>query len=290
MLGRSVGESLGVYLTPLPSNNNPLPPQINYAAALTNRETTKKSKFVRLEPRPFEIVDGKAKVVFLTTEDKLLVEKCKLTLVGKFSRTRPQIDKLREDFKRSYPLKGTFKIGAYDWRHIFIDFTDEDDFKRFDGKNTLHLCGAHMRLQRWTRKFKVAMESTLAPVWVTLPDLPWHYHDWAAIERILEPIGPLIALDKATIARTRPTTAKARVEIDLSRPRLNEIEVALVDDTGELDTFNQIIEYENAPEFCFFCKVQGHSDGYYGFATSKEGPSHEGARRKKQDSGEGANE
>lgn len=67
------------------------------------------------------------------------------------------------------------------------------------------------------------MESTLAPVWVTLLELPWHYHEWEAIERILEPIGPLIALEKAIVARARPTTAKARVEIDLTRPRMTEI-------------------------------------------------------------------
>lgn len=60
--------------------------------------------------------------------------------------------------------------------------------------------------QRWTRDFKADMESTLTPIWVTLPDLPWHYHDWPALERILDPIGTLIALDKATLARTRPTT------------------------------------------------------------------------------------
>lgn len=80
------------------------------------------------------------------------------------------------------------------------------------------------------------------------------------MERILEPIGPLIALDKASMARTRPTPAKARVEIDLSKPNLKEVEVELVDGNGELDIFNQLIEYEYISEFFFHCQIQGHSD------------------------------
>lgn len=120
-----------------------------------------------------------------------------------------------------------------------------------------------MRIQRWTRKFKDDMESTLAPVWVTLPEPLWHYHNWEAMEQILEPIGTLISLDKATMARTRPTTAKAQVEIDLSKPRLNEVEVALIDGNGDIDMFIQQIEYESFPDFFFHCRVQGHSDTQY---------------------------
>uniref|UniRef100_A0A1S4D1A7 DUF4283 domain-containing protein n=1 Tax=Nicotiana tabacum TaxID=4097 RepID=A0A1S4D1A7_TOBAC len=112
----------------------------------------------------------------------------------------------------------------------------------------------------WTRKFKADLESTLALVWVTLPELPWHYHAWATTERILEPIGPLITLEKATVARTRPTTTKARVEIDLTKPRIKKIQVALIDNNDEFDTFNQIIEYESVPEFCYYCRKKGHSD------------------------------
>lgn len=61
------------------------------------------------------------------------------------------------------------------------------------------ICGMLMRVRRWTRDFKADMESTLTPVLITLPDLPWKYYDWPALDRILDPIGMLIALDKATL-------------------------------------------------------------------------------------------
>ncbi|PHT52849.1 hypothetical protein CQW23_07311 [Capsicum baccatum] len=108
------------------------------------------------------------------------------------------------------------------------------------GERRLHFFGVGVAEK------EVDMESTLVPVWVILPDFPWHYHDWAAMERILEPLVPLILLDKVTMARTRPTTAKACVEIELTRPRINEVKVALIDSTGKLDTFKQLIEYETS--------------------------------------------
>lgn len=59
---------------------------------------------------------------------------------------------------------------------------------------------------------------------------------------------------------TRSITAKARIEIDLTRPRLNEVEVELLDNNGEIQTFIQPVEYEQVLEFCYYCKMQGHSD------------------------------
>ena len=99
---------------------------------------------IRLQHKPFEFADGKAKVVFDKAEDDLLAEKCKFTMVGKFPRTRPQIDKLREEFKKTFPLKGAIKIGAFDWRHVFINFIEEEDFKRYKDTRTMYLCGMTM--------------------------------------------------------------------------------------------------------------------------------------------------
>lgn len=205
----SIGDQRGMHLAPPNSINEGLSSQFNYAVSVEGKVSGLGSKGVHLEHKPYEFVDGKARVIFSKKENELLAEKCRLTIVGKFPRNRPQIDIMREDFKKTYLLKGSIKIGAYDWRHIFIDFTEEEDFKRFYGRRPIQICGTTMRIQRWTRKFKDDMESTLAPVWVTLPEPLWHYHNWEAMEQILEPIGTLISLDKATMARTRPTTAKA---------------------------------------------------------------------------------
>lgn len=41
-----------------------------------------------------------------------MADECKLTLVGKFMRTRPQIEKMRSKFTEKITVKGTVKIGV----------------------------------------------------------------------------------------------------------------------------------------------------------------------------------
>lgn len=60
------------------------------------------------------------------------------------------------------------------------------------GRDFLIICDMHMKLQRWTPDFKPEAETTLALVWVNLLELPWHYFEWDALSRIVDPIGTLI--------------------------------------------------------------------------------------------------
>lgn len=127
------GGRLALLINPTEPNSAPT----NYAAEIVGQTNGEMKKLIRLEPRPYKFMDGKVRVIFTKEEDDLLAEKCRLTVVGKFPQTRPQIDKLRDEFKRLVPLKGSFKIGVKDWRHVFIDFTDEEDFKRFYGRRSM---------------------------------------------------------------------------------------------------------------------------------------------------------
>ncbi|KAH0672951.1 hypothetical protein KY290_025236 [Solanum tuberosum] len=80
-----------------------------------------------------------------------------------------------------------------------------------------------MKIIKWSTKFKPDADNTLAPVWINLPDLKWYFYEWDAICRIVGPIWTPLLLDKTTLAKTRPTTAKVRVEIDLTKPLVNEV-------------------------------------------------------------------
>lgn len=97
-------------------------PQNSYAGALRNKETTRAMNRVRLSPRSCELVDGKPVVIFTAEENEILAQTCKWTLIGKFSQIRPSIDIIRKDFAKIIPGKGVSTIGAYDMRHVFIDF------------------------------------------------------------------------------------------------------------------------------------------------------------------------
>ncbi|KAH0776676.1 hypothetical protein KY290_008087 [Solanum tuberosum] len=114
-----------------------------------------------------------------------------------------------------------------------------------------------MNIQKWSTKFKPEADS-LAPVWINLPNLPWHYYEWAALCRIVSPIGNPIIMDKATLTKTRPTMAKLKVKIDLLKPLVHEVVVVIKNTKGEIENFYQKIEYETIPAFCAHYKIQGH--------------------------------
>ncbi|KAG5568383.1 hypothetical protein H5410_064603, partial [Solanum commersonii] len=122
--------------------------------------------------------------------------------------------------------KWTFvvKIGVEDLKHIFIDVDNEEDYNTINSKNFINLSeDNNMKIQK-----------------------------------IVSPIGTSIVMDKATLSKTRPTTTKVRVEIDFTKTVVHEVAVEIRNSTGEIDVFNQKIEYETIPLFYFHCKIQGH--------------------------------
>ncbi|KAG5570406.1 hypothetical protein H5410_060172 [Solanum commersonii] len=117
-----------------------------------------------------------------------------------------------------------------------------------------------MKIMKWSTTFKPNSDHSLAPVWVNLPDLKWHLFEWDAICRILEPIGTPLLLDKATLTKTRPTIAKVKVEIDLTKPLIDEVILEITNRDGLTEMINQRIKYETIPAFYSHCKMQGHKD------------------------------
>ncbi|KAG5582632.1 hypothetical protein H5410_053259 [Solanum commersonii] len=101
----------------------------SFAEALRNHTNRGRRKKVNLQHRSYNLSEGKATVTFTKDEDDLLAESCRLTVVGKFSRIRPSIDKIRLEFNRVVDLKGGVKIGVYNMHHVFIDFELEKDHR-----------------------------------------------------------------------------------------------------------------------------------------------------------------
>ncbi|XP_009611424.1 uncharacterized protein [Nicotiana tomentosiformis] len=53
--------------------------------------------------------------------------------------------------------------------------------------------------------------------------------------------------------------AKVRVEVDLSKPKLNSVWVGQEKELNSLKGFTQKLEYENVPKYCRHYKLLGHS-------------------------------
>lgn len=148
------------------------------------------------------------------------------------------------------PLKGKVKIWAFDYRHVFIDFNQEFDFNSVYFKRFMDISGSIMRMFKWSPDFDPNEETTLAPIWVLLPELKFHLFNWRYLKQILSPVGTPLKEDVAIIGKSRPNMAKVRVEVDLKKPLLKSVWVGLEGLSAGLRGYEQILEYEGVPDYC----------------------------------------
>ncbi|KAH0715651.1 hypothetical protein KY284_008556 [Solanum tuberosum] len=74
----------------------------------------------------------------------------------------------------------------------------------------MSIAGQLMRIQDWTPSFKPKVETPIIPVWVTLPDLPWHCYNKDYVSGLLLPVGKVLYLDSTYIQKTWGSKAKER--------------------------------------------------------------------------------
>ncbi|XP_060203078.1 uncharacterized protein LOC132631524 [Lycium barbarum] len=203
--------------------------------------------------------NGAPAVMFTASEYYgIMANECRLTMVGRFLKPRPQIDKLRSKFKELIKTKGTTTIGVYDNFNVFLDFTNEEDFNVVWYRRVIEIEGQQMWLQKWSPNFKPEEDLPIAPVWVLLPKLPFHLHTWHYLKQIVSSVGTPLEMDMATKGRTRPSMAKVRVEIDLLKPQPEAVYIGLVHENAPQYGYMQKLEYEGIPKYCRHCRKLGH--------------------------------
>nr|GMD47285.1 ABC transporter F family member 4-like [Ipomoea batatas] len=182
-------------------------------------------------------------------------------LIGKFSHGRPLLSVIREHFTKSFVLKGSIEIGLVDPRHVFLSFSNPEDCIEILIKGQILFNGkCPMRIFRWTPEFDTRFETSLAPVWVLLPNLKAHCFSIPCIKQIVKPIGRFLHVDAATAKFSRPNVAKVKVEIDLMKPLRQKFFIRLGSKIPGREDFGfwQSIEYEKIPPYCLTCWKQGH--------------------------------
>ena len=214
--------------------------------------------------------------VFFSDEDvALLSSPFKFALVGKFSHGRPSIAEIRSVFE-TIGLKAAFNIGLLDQKHILIRFFHEEDFQRMWLREQWYIKKFPMRVFKWSPQFRVDAESSIAPIWVSLPYLPVQFFSKHSVFSIVGTFGTPMKLDAATSSLSRPSLARVCVEMDLCKKFPTRVWVGW----GE-HGFWQRVEYEKIPKYCSKCLKQGHElfecklDGSNrdGWVDAKEGRS-----------------
>ncbi|KAL2225817.1 UNVERIFIED_CONTAM: hypothetical protein Sindi_1940400 [Sesamum indicum] len=112
-----------------------------------------------------------------------------------------------------------------------------------------------MRMFKWTPTFTPSQESSIVPVWVSFPELPAHMFRKEVLFTVASMIGTPLQIDDATLNQSKLSKARACIELDLLKPRLEDFQIQICG-----ATIVQRIEYEDIPNFCSLCKHVGHRD------------------------------
>ncbi|XP_073138456.1 uncharacterized protein [Henckelia pumila] len=124
---------------------------------------------------------------------------------------------------------------------------------RFWGKGRWFLQGHLLRVFKWTSKFDYQKESSIVPVWVRFPDLPISLFEKKLLFSVANLVGKPLKMDELTSKSERITLARVCVEVDLLKPRHDEIYIGLGD-----KIILQKVVYESIPKYCTDCCHVGH--------------------------------
>lgn len=72
-----------------------------------------------------------------------------------------------------------------------------------------------MRTFRWNHDFKLDFESSVVPIWISLPDILLFLFNKVGLFSIDSLVGKPLTLDSATADISRPSVAGLCVEVDL---------------------------------------------------------------------------
>lgn len=114
-----------------------------------------------------------------------------------------------------------------------------------------------MMMFKWSPNFDPYKETSLAPIWVLLLELPFHVFRWDYLRQVLKQIFAY-ERGQATITRIKPYLAKVRVEVGLMKPLPDSVFVGIEGDVSGLKERDQKLEYEGVPAFCRTCRLLGH--------------------------------
>ncbi|KAG5605797.1 hypothetical protein H5410_027289 [Solanum commersonii] len=163
--------------------------------------------------------------------------------------------------KNSTPLDIISPIITTRQGYPSITFHEEDFMQKMPGrckytlvvwtKQKMFIAGHPMKLQVWTPTFKPAEETPIVPIWITLPELPWHCYYMDILNPLLSPIGKALYLDFATMQKTRGSVAKVRVQIDITKERPQHVWLGFSEKDLSLGKW-QIIEFEDVPSYCLY--------------------------------------
>ncbi|KAG5582894.1 hypothetical protein H5410_053521 [Solanum commersonii] len=247
------------------------PPQTTTYATLFNSNTInpKQSALINSKTiiKSIEIVHGEPTITFSMEErqDFMIEEGLHQAVVFKLSHGAPDLNVLRSILPKHLGTKGNCLIGLLAPRQILLRFDLYEDYVLALSRSVNYLLyngeEHQCRVFPWSIGYNPKEETTLAVVWISLPNLSPDLFAKKSLLSIASAVGKPIAIDKATQIKSRPITTRVKVILDLMEKLPNRIRVQFVDGKSDklIEVFQEIV-YDNLPLYCNYCKHQGHDE------------------------------
>ncbi|GAA0140490.1 hypothetical protein LIER_35249 [Lithospermum erythrorhizon] len=124
-----------------------------------------------------------------------------------------------------------------------------EDYTRLWVRLIWYVQSCSMRIFKWTPKFHPSKESPLTPIWVHFHLLPLYLFEGEGLLSVANSIGRPLRIDSHNVDRVKLGTASVCVELDVSKPLMNETWVSFADDKDHsiVDGFGQKVKYDDVP-------------------------------------------
>ncbi|KAK4361694.1 hypothetical protein RND71_020646 [Anisodus tanguticus] len=213
--------------------------------------------------KPISYLHGEPTIRFTNQEVASMVEQqdLKYAVVGKFSHGMPSIAFLRTAIPKQCSLKAEVNIGLLHNRHVLIRCSIEEDYVTLMSRPNFWIKENSksflMRTFKWDIGFTPEEETSMAVIWLSFPNLPPNFYVPSILFSIASAVGRPIAIDAATLNKTRPSCARVKVEADLLQEHPQRYNIQIMNGE-EMETMSYKIRYDFLPKYCTTCMLQGH--------------------------------
>ncbi|KAH0749274.1 hypothetical protein KY290_028506 [Solanum tuberosum] len=260
---------MSAHISPRPlvvgeTNANPNQ-QTSFATRLTTNQAAQ--SLTKIQLKQIQYVHGEPMIQFTKGERQVFAQEEGLhqAVIIKFSSDTLEVKDLRTILPKHLGIKGNCLVGLLARRHILVRIDQYEDyvvalsksvsFLPFHGQQHLY------RVFPWTIDFNSREETSMAVVWISLPRLSpdlFAKRSWLSMASV---VGRPIAIDKATQDKTRPSTTRVKVILDLMDKLPKRMHLQYLDEkTGKIQEVYQEFVYDNLPLYCNHCKHQGHDE------------------------------
>src|SRR4051812_9601780 len=104
-------------------------------------------------------------------------------------------------------LKDSFFLSHLDPKHMIIRLNEEADFNRLWLREVWFFYGYPMRTFRWMPDIRLDAESSIALIWISIPNLPFFLFNKQGLFSMGSILGKPLTMDTATAEFTRPNVA-----------------------------------------------------------------------------------